>query len=234
MAGRTSRQTAVSTTGGAIRLAGLAGTLSIGLGVAGAIIDEMWTFPSTSATATEVAAFFSAHRSTLTIAMVLSTAAVWLWLIFGLGVWLRLRETSRREAFLPVCFLVGLVGFVTLLFAGFAASFVLIYGAPLQSDQLLYDLAFGLLAISGAPTALALGAYASEVLREACLPRWTGSVAAVVALAHLVLISSLLIPSGFFSLEGGVMIAVPATLFAWVMSTSIALLRVRAGGRSAS
>jgi hypothetical protein len=33
------------------------------------------------------------------------------------------------------------------------------------------------------------------------------------------------ITSGFFSLEGGVIIAIPATLFAWITGTSIALLR---------
>jgi hypothetical protein len=49
--------------------------------------------------------------------------------------------------------------------------------------------------------------------------------AAVAALAHLVLFASLAITSGFFSLEGGVTIAIPATLFAWVIATSIVLLR---------
>ena len=53
----------------------------------------------------------------------------------------------------------------------------------------------------------------------------TGLVAAVAALAHLVLFASLLITSGFFSLEGGVTIAIPATLFAWILGTSIVLLR---------
>jgi hypothetical protein len=33
------------------------------------------------------------------------------------------------------------------------------------------------------------------------------------------------IPSGFFSLEGGVIIAIPAMLFAWIIGMSIVLLR---------
>jgi hypothetical protein len=53
----------------------------------------------------------------------------------------------------------------------------------------------------------------------------------VAALAHLVLLASLVITSGFFSLEGGVVIAIPATLFAWIVGTSIVLLRTtKVGG----
>jgi hypothetical protein len=33
------------------------------------------------------------------------------------------------------------------------------------------------------------------------------------------------IPSGFFSLEGGVIIAIPAILFAWITGMSVVLLR---------
>jgi hypothetical protein len=162
----------------------------------------------------------------LLIAMILSTAAVWLWLIFGVGVWTWLRETTGNASLLSVCFLVGLVSFVTLLLAGFTSFFVLVYRAGEVSDpRLLYDLAFGLLAMSGAPTALALGSYATQVFRDSRLPGWTAWVAVVAALAHLVLLASLVITSGFFSLEGGVIIAIPATLFAWIIGTSIVLLR---------
>jgi hypothetical protein len=208
------------------KLAGLAGVLSIPLGIAGVIVDQMWTFPGTGETAGEIAGFVGAHRSALLVAMVLSTAAVGLWLIFGVGVWLRLREATTSENLLSVCFLVGLVSFVTLLFAGFTVAFVFFYRAPEASDpRLLYDLAFGLLAMSGVPTALALGSYAAQVFRGGRMPGWTALVAAVAALAHLVLLASLVIPSGFFSLEGGVIIAIPATLFAWITGTSIVLLR---------
>jgi hypothetical protein len=125
-----------------------------------------------------------------------------------------------------VCFLIGLVSFVTLVFAGFTSFFVLVYRAGEVSDpRLLYDLAFGLLAMSGLPTALALGSYAAQVFRSGRLAGWTAIVAAMAAFAHIVLFASLLITSGFFSLEGGVTIAIPATLFAWVIGTSIVLLR---------
>jgi hypothetical protein len=140
----------------------------------------MWTLPATGATAGEIAGFVGAHRSALLVAMVLTTAAVGLWLLFGVGVWMWLRETIGSDSVLSVCFLVGLVSFVTLLFAGFTSFFVLLYRSPEASDpRLLYDLSFGLLAISGAPTALALGSYAALVFRCGRLPAWTAWVAIV-------------------------------------------------------
>jgi hypothetical protein len=227
----TTGERAGSATYSTIKLAGLAGVVSIALGIAGAIVDEMRTFPGTGATAAEIAGYVDAHRSVLLVAMILSTAAVGLWLLFGVGVWLWLRETTGNVSALSVCFLVGLVSFVTLLLAGFTVAFVFFYRAPEASDpRLLYDLAFGLLAMSGVPTALALGSYATQVFRDSCLPRWTAWIAAVAALAHLVLLASLVITSGFFSLEGGVIIAIPATLFAWITGVSIVLLRTTIKG----
>jgi hypothetical protein len=217
-----------SATDSAIKLAGLAGLVSIALGVAGVIIDEMWTIPGTGANAGELAGFVDAHRSALLVAVILTAAGVALWLIFGVGVWVWMRETaSGGESFLSACFLVGLVSFVTLLFAGFTSFLVLVYRAPAPSDpRLLYDLAFGLLAMSGVPTALALGSYAAHVFRDGRLPGWTAWIAVVAALANLGLLASLVVRSGFFSLEGGVIIAIPGTLFVWVLATSIVLLRV--------
>jgi hypothetical protein len=215
----------------AIKLAGVAGILSIVLGIAGSIVDEMQTFPGTGASAGEIASYADVHRSALLVAMVLSTMAVGLWLAFGVGVWVWLRETTGSVSVLSVCFLVGLVSFVTLLLAGFTVAFVLFYRAPNASDpRLLYDLGFGLLAMSGVPTALALGSYAAQVLSDSRLPAWTAWVAVVAALAHLLLLASLVIPSGFFSLQGGVIIAIPAMLFAWILGTSIILLRAQTTG----
>jgi hypothetical protein len=217
-----------SATYSAIKLAGLAGLVSIALGIAGAIVDEMQTFPRTGASASEIAGYVDAHRSALLVAMVLSTIAVGLWLAFGVGVWLWLRETTGSVSVPSVCFLAGLVSFVTLLLAGFTAAFVLFYRAPNAPDpRLLYDLGFGLLAMSGVPTALALGSYAAQVLSDSRLPAWTAWLAVVAALAHIVLLTSLVIPSGFFSLEGGVIIVIPAMLFAWITGMSIVLLRAK-------
>jgi hypothetical protein len=92
--------------------------------------------------------------------------------------------------------------------------YLLAYRAPESPDpRLLYDLAWGLLAMSGVPTALALGAYAVQVFRDRRLPAWTAWLAALAALAHLALIVSFVVRTGFFSLEGWVTTAIPATLF---------------------
>jgi hypothetical protein len=215
-----------SATHDAIKLAGLAGILSTALGVAGVIVDEMWTIPGTSATPGEIAGFIDTHRSALLIALVLTTIGVSLWLVFGVGVWLSMRATASEESFLAACFLAGFVSFVTLLFAGFTSFLVLVYRAPVASDpRLLYDLSFGLLAMSGIPTALALCAYAAQVFRDGRLPSWTAWVAVTAALANLLLLASLVIRSGFFSLEGGVIIAIPGTLFVWIIGMSVTMMR---------
>ncbi len=212
------------------KVAGRAGLLSIVLGLVAVPVDQMWTFPATGATGSEIALYAQTHRSALLVAMFLTSIAVGLWLVFGVGVWLRLREATGAESILSACFLAGLVCFVTLLLAGFTVFILLVYRAPEASDpRLLYDLSFAMLALSGLPTALALGSYAGLVFRSGCLPRWTASVAIVAALAHLLLLASLVIRNGFFSLEGGVTIAIPATLFVWIAGTSLVML---AEGRS--
>jgi hypothetical protein len=92
--------------------------------------------------------------------------------------------------------------------------------------QALYDLTFGLLALSGIPTAVCLGAYAGLVSKGGRLPRWTAWLAVVGALAHLLIAASFVSRTGFLSLEGEVIIVVPATFFAWIVATSAVLLRV--------
>jgi hypothetical protein len=214
-----------SAAGGSFRRAGLAGVLSVALGVAGLIIDRMWTFPATGATAAEVERFVTVHRPALLLAMVLNAGVVGLWLVFGVGIWRWLHDTSTDQSDLPTCFLVGLVSFVTLLLAGFTSFFLLVYRAPEALDpRLLYDFGFALLAVSGVPTAIALGAYAAHAFRDARLPSWSAWLATVAALAHLLLLASLVVRSGFFSLAGGVTIAIPATLFAWILATSVLLV----------
>lgn len=217
-------------------LAGFAGALSVALGVAGVIVDRMETFPGTGATPGEIAAFVEAHRTELLVAMLLNTVAVSLWLVFGAGVWLWLRDATGGDGLLTTCFLIGLVSFVTLLLAGFTSFFLLVYRASEASDpQLLYDLAFGLLAMSGAPTALSLGSYAALAFSAERVPAWTGWLAALAALAHVGLLASFLVRGGFFSLEGGVIIAIPATLFAWIVGTTVAMKAfARSGAPAAS
>jgi hypothetical protein len=185
----------------------------------------MWNFPGSGVTGAEIAAYTHANRPALLIAMVLTSLAVCLWLPFGAGVWRRLCGSRAGDGLLPACFLAGLAAFVGLLLAGFSAFVLLVYRAPEASDpKLLYDLSFALLAISGLPTALAMGSFAALILADPVLPGWTAWLALLAGLTHLLLLASLVVASGFFSLEGGVTIAIPATLFAWIAATSVALL----------
>jgi hypothetical protein len=215
-----------------MKLAGAAGVLgfalaAIGSGVIGAFEDAaLWQFPGTGSSAAEITAFVAEHRDGALAGMALNSAGVTLWMAFGAGVWQRLRQASGGESFLSACFGFGLVGFVTLILAGFVPFFVLAYRADALSDaRLLYDVTFGLLAISGAPTALACGAYAALVFRTGILPRWTASLAALAAATHVLLLASFLVADGFFSLEGQVITAIPTTLFLWILGTGIAMLR---------
>jgi hypothetical protein len=209
-----------------MRLAGAAGVLGCALGVAGSLAVDILDAPATTASAAEIAESVAEDRTALLVGMLLSTTAVSLWLVFGAGAWLRLRRASGPDSLASACFAFGFVGFVTLLYAGFTAFFVLVYrDGDVGDARLLYDLAFGLLAMSGAPTAIALGSYATLVFRSAALPQWTAWLGVVGAVAHVGLLASFVVSEGFFSLEGQVITAIPATLFIWITGTGIAMLR---------
>jgi Domain of unknown function (DUF4386) len=215
-----------------MRLAGAAGVLGCALGVAGGLVVDILNAPATTASAAQIVESVEEDRTALLAGMLLNTAAVSLWLVFGAGVWLRLRRASGPDSLASVCFAFGFVGFVTLLLAGFTAFFVLVYrDAEVGDPRLLYDLTFGLLAMSGAPTAIALGSYAALVLRSNALPGWTAWLGVVGALAHVALLASFVVSEGFFSLEGQVITALPATLFIWIIGTGIAILSPSRGSR---
>jgi hypothetical protein len=219
-----------------MRLAGAAGLLGIALATIGsALVIHLWEAPGTGATAAEVGTFVVAHRTSLLAAMVLNSLGVTLWLVFGAGVWLRLREATGGESLLSACFAFGLVAFVTLIFAGFVPEFLLAYRANDVSDpRLLNDAAFGLLAMSGAPTAVALGAYAALVFRTGHMPRSTAWLAVLSAALHVVLLASFLVTGGFLSLEGQVITAIPATLFVWIGVTAGAMRSHSSSGSSSA
>jgi hypothetical protein len=204
------------------------------IGVLGFLVPAMgsvlwaptWDFPATGSDGGAIAAYVVEHRDALRAGVALDVVGVTLWGIFGMGVWLRLRSEKDGENILSACFLFGIASLVTLLLAGFLCFLVLAYRSPEVSDpRLLYDLAFGLLAVSGLPTAVALGAYALQTFQSGQLPRWTAMLAAVGAVAHVVLLASFFVSEGFFSLEGQVITVIPATLFAWLLGTGIALIR---------
>jgi hypothetical protein len=210
------------------RLAGIAGVLGVAIPVATLWILPIWQFPGTNSSAAEITAFAVQHQTSLRAVMILNTAGVSLWLVFGAGVWLRLQRLGGPDSPLSACFAFGFIGFVTLLLAGFTAMFIISYRAPDVPVRLLYDLAFALLAMSGPPTAIALGCYAAAVFRHPALPRFTAWLATLAAAAHVLLLFSFVVPRGFFSLEGQVITVIPGLLFAWILATGAAMLSTRA------
>ena len=69
-----------------LRLAGAAGLLGCALGVAGSLIVDIFDAPATTASAAEIVKSVEEDRTALLVGMLLSTAAVSLWLVFGAGV----------------------------------------------------------------------------------------------------------------------------------------------------
>lgn len=199
--------------------------------VSGVLFAPTWDFPATGATANTITAYVVEHRDALLAGVILNSIGVTFWGLFGVGIWLRLRRAFGGESYASACFLFGVASFVTLLLAGFTCFLVLAYRAQEISDaRLLYDVAFAMLAMSGLPTAVALGSYAWLTFRTGHLPTWTAVLAAVSAAAHVVLLASFVATGGFFSLEGQVISVVPATLFFWILGTGIAMLRDSSSG----
>jgi hypothetical protein len=209
------------------RGAGIAGVASFVLIVAAALVAPLWGIEPTQASNAAVAHDIAEQRHAIPASIFVYSLALVLWFPFGAGVWSRLRVAEPAPHPLAATFALGLVAMTTLILAGFVPIALAAYRAPSGVAVELRDLSFGLLAISGIPTAVTLGAYAWVVRRTRCLDPWSAGIAAVGAVAHIVIAASFLFRTGFFSLEGGVIIAIPATLFGWILLASVALLRAR-------
>lgn len=216
----------------AMALLGLAG---FGLIVVGGLIEPLWLAPGTDAGDREIAAYLSANRDGFLASVFVFGLGMGAFLAFAAALWAWLRSRPGVPDSLAAMFAFGATSLCTVVFAGFAVMLVLAYRAPsVAAPRELYDLCFGLLAISGIPTALALGAYAAIVFSARPLPGWTAWVAVVGTVAHLLIAASFFFRSGFLSLEGGVIVAIPVTMFLWLLAASVALFSVPAEGRSAS
>jgi hypothetical protein len=203
-----------------------AGIAGIAIPMVGLVIMPIWSFPNSTATAPQIAAFVAQHRSHLQVMMVLYTVGVTLWLVFGTTLARRMRASVPAQSVLPDLVAAGTIGLVALLLAGFTAFDLLVYKSRGAEASLLYDLSFGLLAMSGLPTAVALLAYAVAIRRYQCVRNSTGYLAEVGAAAHLLLLISFIATAGFFSLEGLVIAVVPATLWLWIFHTGMVVARV--------
>jgi hypothetical protein len=176
---------------------------------------------------TEVARWAATYHDRLVMTQVLNTVGVTLWLIFGAAVWAYLRNRLPAGSTLAAGFAAGLVGFVTPILSGFTAFDLLLYRRrSAESSALLYDLTFGLLAMSGMPTGVALGSFAVAVYVHRMLPRSTAHLAVIAAAGHVLLIAAFIAHDGPFSLQGfSITAGIPILLFAWVLRTALAMPR---------
>jgi len=211
------------------RLIGLAGLAAFGLIVVATFVSPpLWDAPGTNASAARVSAYAQQHSGRIVAGLLIFSLAVGLLLCFLAGLWAWLREHERAPHTLSSLFAFGAAAFAVMILAGFAPIYVLSYRAqPAMVAGPLGDLGFGLLALSGIPTAVCLGAYAALVIWLRCLPVWTAWLAIAAALAHDLIAASFVSHGSFLSVEGSVIVWVPATLFAWILATSAVLLRTR-------
>lgn len=208
------------------RLTALAGLGSFALIVVAALVaPPLWNAPGEKASATHVAAYLQANHGRTIASLFIFSLAMGLFLCFGAGLWSWLRQFEPAPQPLSAIFAFGVVALIVLILAAFASAAVMSY-RPQQPTLAvtLSDLTFGLLALSGIPTAVCLAAYAALVLRYRFLAGWTGWLAILAVDMHVLIAASFMAHGSFLSLEGAVIAVVPATFFAWILATSLVLL----------
>ncbi|UNB52616.1 hypothetical protein [Mycolicibacterium sp. YH-1] len=208
------------------RVARWVGTLGFALPALTLASYPIWSFPGTETSGTEVALWAALNHDRLAVTMLLNTVGVTLWLVFGAAVYAVLRDHLPARSMLPMCFAASFFGCVTLLLSGFTAFNLLLYRHhTAETAVLLYDLTFGLLAMSGMPTVVALGSFAVAIYVHHALPRYTAHLAVAGAAVHPLLLMTFIVRDGPFSLEGISITAMPAFLFAWILGTALAMPR---------
>jgi hypothetical protein len=211
----------------ATRLTAFAGLGSFALIVVAAFVSPpLWDAPGTSSSAAELAVFIRESDERAIAALFIYSLGIGLFLCFAAGLWSWLRELEPAPQPLSAVFAFGAVALSVLILAAFATSGVMSY-RPYEPELagLLADVTFALLAISGIPTAVCLGAYAALVFRHGRLPAWTAWLAVIGSLTHVFIAASFMSHGEFLSLEGSVIVWVPATFFAWILAAGAVLLR---------
>ena len=184
------------------------------------------SYPLTQTSGIDVAAWAANHHDQLVVSQLLNTVGVTAWFVFGAALWTYLRDRLPTQSTLPVCFAASFFGCVILLLSGFTAFNLLLYRQhSAELSTLLYDLTFGLLAMSGMPTVVALGSFAIAVYRHRALPRYTAHLALAGAAIHPILLATFIVEDGPLSLQGMSITAMPAFLFAWILGTALGMPR---------
>lgn len=215
----------LSRSGSSTRLIGLAGLATFTLIVIAALVSPpLWDAPGTNSTGSAVAAFTLHGATRITASLFVYSLAMGLFLCFIAGLWSWFRERDAGSHALSSIFGLSGVALVVLILAGLVPMYLLGYRhEPSSIAGLLADLTFGLLALSGIPTAVCLATYAGLVIRDGGLPRWTACIAVISAIAHVLIAASFLSHGELLSLESEVIVWVPATFFIWILASGAML-----------
>src|SRR2546425_3779589 len=145
---------------GTTRLIALAGLTSFVLIVVGAFVaPPLWSAPGTHSSGARAAAYAHEHQGREIASLFIYTLGMGSFLCFAAGLWSRLRQIEPAPHPLSAAFALGAVGLVVLVLAAFATGGVLTYRAQgAEVAGVLADTTFALLALSGMPTAVCLGA----------------------------------------------------------------------------
>lgn len=208
------------------RLTAIAGLACFVLIVTAAFVaPPLWEAPGTNASGARVVAYAREGAGRTIASLFIYALAMGIFLCFAAGLWSRLRQIDPVPQSLSAIFAFSAVALVVLILAAFVPGSVLAYRVhDAEVAGALADTTFGMLALSGIPTAVCLGSYAALVLRGGFLPRWTAWLAIVGAFTHIFIAASFLGHGAFLSLEGNI-VWVPATFFVWILATSATLLR---------
>ncbi len=210
------------------RLVALAGLTSFMLIVVGALVaPPLWNAPGTNASGARVVAYAQEGSGRTVASLFIYALAMGLFLCFAAGLWSWLRQIEPAPQPLSAMFAFGAVALVVLILAAFVPGGVLVYRVhDAEIAGALADTTFGMLALSGIPTAVCLGSYAALVLQHGAFPRWTAWLALLGAVTHILITASLFSHGSVLSLESPVTTWVPATFFAWILATSLVMLRI--------
>lgn len=211
--------------GASSRWTGLVGLLAFDLIVVATFVaPPLWDAPGTRSSAVAVAVYTRHNATRITVSLLIFSLAMALFLCFAAGLWSWFREREPAPQVLSSILALSGCALVVLILAGFVPMYVLGYRSePAAVAGLLADTTFGLLALSGIPTAVFLAAFAALVLRLGGLPAWTAYLAVVAAGAHVLIAASFLSHGPFLSLESEVIVWVPSTFFAWILAVGAAL-----------
>lgn len=191
-------------------------------------VYPIWSYPHTQTSGLEVAAWAANHHAQLVVTQLLNTVGVTVWFVFGAALCTYLRDRLPAGSTLPACFAGSFFGCAILLLSGFTAFNLLLYRRhSAELSTLLYDLTFGLLAMSGLPTVVALGSFAAAVYRHRVLARYTAHLAIAGAAIHPLLLAAFIVEEGPLSLQGLSIAIMPAFLFAWILGTALGVPRQR-------